>query len=167
MLTFGADINVAAHLNRRCLRSRTVKWLSFARSSVNASAIRFLRAASSAIGDVWACGFSSSFWPIISCRAMERLESNDNLPVRRDNLSPAISPLKYDFDAISEARALVRSGFQTEIADKEPFEIRMSAQDVGVQDGNLLKFRSLSLISLPKRAAKDAPSSVTSLEAVT
>lgn len=45
-----------------------------------------------------------------------------NEPVRRDNLSPAISPLKYDFDEICEARALVRSGFQAEIAAKEPFD---------------------------------------------
>ena len=47
-------------------------------------------------------------------------------PVRRDSLSPAISPLKYDFDAICEARILVRSGFQTEITDREPFKKCMS-----------------------------------------
>ena len=48
--------------------------------------------------------------------------SAKSLPVRLDNLSPAISPLKYDFDATCEARAFVRSGFQTETAAKEPFE---------------------------------------------
>jgi len=85
--------------------------------------------------------------------------------VRRDNLNPAISPLKYDFDAICEARAFVRSGFQTEIADKEPFEelirIPYTRQKI------LLRFRSLALISLAKCAAKDVPNSVASFEEVT
>jgi len=97
-----------------------------------------------------------------------KVRKQQDLPVRRDNLNPAISPLKYDFDAICEARALVRSGFQTEIADKEPLEKWVSPSDAATHKVKPpLKFRSLSLISLPNRAAKDAPSSVTSLEAVT
>lgn len=52
--------------------------------------------------------------------SQEKAPPARNEPVRRANLSPAISPLKYDLDEICEARALVRSGFQAEIADKEP-----------------------------------------------
>ena len=51
-----------------------------------------------------------------------KMSGKHDLPVRRDSLSPAISPLKYDFDAICNARALVRSGFDPEIAAKEPFD---------------------------------------------
>ena len=88
--------------------------------------------------------------------------------MRRANLSPAISPLKYDLDEICEARALVRSGFQAEIADKEPVDRRVSSYiHVCVGREILLRFRSPELISLAKCAAKDIPSSVSSLEEAT
>ena len=87
--------------------------------------------------------------------------------MRWDNLSPAIFLPKYDFDAIREARALVRSGFQTETAGQEPSENGLARHvHVCVRRKILLRFRSLELVSSAKCAASGVLNSIALLEEV-